>query len=945
MPSRQTTLFSHFEPSSQTEAGPSRPRRTRNAQPLFDRGSESDGSEGLDHVKMKDQKPDVKSLPMTQRRALKKTVYDTEEENDEDEFEEEEESEGEYRQRPIKKRSNLASNSRVSPRKGKVKRKHRDECSSTDPEEEFISYPLTGWMPPEYGGTLSQKRKRRNDRLEAVEIERKNKKADILTDDEIEVFPSPPSPKDKQRRKVGRPSKNLYKDDSIVEIINNSPQKDKGKGKRKEDTNIDDEIIPIDPPPRSSGFQKGRRGIESSISRPTEPASTASSLRNTRPVGRPRLALQRTRSEVIVEIPRMSQEDRDSYRSFTPSESSQSRSKSNTSTRMQDPQSRNNSSNSSAGIHQFSVTEKRANSRPVIELTTSQRQIPVAESSRNDSLPPILEVELSDRDLDELTEGGSSDKVDQSPPKAKSKSPAKKASPLKPPSPAKAPLAATESLEPIRRPSPAKRTYASKPSTTSKASSVSSSRFLPRSPALSSDSDVVEVKSKRKEKGKGKQKAFDSSESESEDSQPIKKSRKPAPLPLKSSNKRTATPQKKKKAKIVDPDEDMGVETEDEQDMLDDIKMDEPERFKSKTRLRKRPKESAVQRNIRKLKNKRLGIIDTSSEEEEEEEEGSSSEEESDNTGSEDDSRPRGYNQESFIVSDDEEKVQLPHEFSVDSAQTPEFKFKVVFHYLVLLVMKGKKAFPLSTESSNYFKPQLLHFRDRMTGYRQLRVRSQIWRSNFVKALEKYPIFDIEELLYAQPGCDACHMGGRMSKFRITLDGEQYDKETHQPLNSSSESEPESDDSDDSKRRIKKLPKSLLMGKYCKQRAEVFHQMTHWEDELYHRIRGYYRDLLRSKYKPVPSDSEASTPESEQQSDEDPNDRKSRKEQRNQRKILTEARCEKYRKKGGLPNDTKDVDSVTEWMDKMGFQNKDFRWIERLIDQSDQLEHDKRRDE
>ncbi|WWC66782.1 uncharacterized protein I206_100687 [Kwoniella pini CBS 10737] len=922
--SKQTTLFSHFDPSSRDQnAGPSRARSTRNNQPLFD-PSDSEGSEGLDHVRMKETKPDITKLPMTQRRAMKHTVFDQKE------WEEQEDEEEEQIESPRKRKS---TQSKIKSTKPRVKRKHRSECSDTDPDEEFISIPLEGYLFPEYRGTHSQKVRRRNERLEAVEIERANKKADILTDDEIELFPSPLSPKGRKGR--------LGKDKITY---------GKGKGKSKviniDDEYEDDEIVAIDPPVTS------HRATRANASKLTQSSETpdVNKSRNIRIHGKAKLPMKRTRSEVIVEIPKMSQENRKTYLPFS-------------------------ASNSSESIGQSSSNIMKNKFKPTVEIPSrSKKKSPIQKSSTPESLPPILEVEMSDNgNNDDANEDDGSYK---SKPKSRSKSPVKGSSPLKRRSPNKEPSLTEEGhpttsaawikqFSPVRESSPSRE--ASKvPS--SKRSSVDHAKVdspirqasqeaetpLRRKqvlPAAHAPFELVDTPPRQPNKGKskGKSKAKPVSSSDEEDSMPIRRPKKPVKVvyAVKSSHpknrNKTSKPNLKTKAKrIVDPDDDNGAETENEENMLDDLKMDEPERFKSVSRLRKRPKETATQRNIRKLKNKRLGIVESSTEED------NSSSMESDPTDSDDETATDDdSNVEDIIVPDDSTviRAQLPHEFSSNSAQTPEFKFKVVFHYLVMIVMKGKRAFPLSSEAANYFKPQLNQFRNRMESYRDLRVASQIWRMNFKRALKKYPLFDVEELLHAEPGCDACHMGGRMSKFRVNLDGDQYNPETHQPLDSSSSEEEDSGSSDDSEAmKRKKLPKSLLMGRFCKQRAEVYHQMAHWEDTLFHRIRGYYRDLLRAKYKPVPSDSEASTPESEIESDEDSKERTQRQKNRRVRRQASQARCERLRNKT-LPSDVKDVDGVTEWMDKMGYQNKEFRWIERLIDQSGQLEHSKDRDE
>jgi hypothetical protein len=167
---------------------------------------------------------------------------------------------------------------------------------------------------------------------------------------------------------------------------------------------------------------------------------------------------------------------------------------------------------------------------------------------------------------------------------------------------------------------------------------------------------------------------------------------------------------------------------------LDELELDESTRFKTESRLRKK-KETPQQRILRKLKDKRNGIIrpDTTSEESEEDSEDVSTDSAADSRGL--------RRSESFIASDDgnEHQVILPHEFSSNSAQTPEFKFKVVFQYFTLLAVCGTDILPLKGDQKEYFVPQLRDWRRKMEGHKESRVRSQIWPSNYVKALQTYP--------------------------------------------------------------------------------------------------------------------------------------------------------------------------------------------------------------
>jgi hypothetical protein len=167
---------------------------------------------------------------------------------------------------------------------------------------------------------------------------------------------------------------------------------------------------------------------------------------------------------------------------------------------------------------------------------------------------------------------------------------------------------------------------------------------------------------------------------------------------------------------------------------LDELELDESTRFKTESRLRKK-KETPQQRILRKIKDKRNGIIrpDTTSEDSEEDSEDESTDSAADSRGL--------RRSESFIASDDgnEHQVILPHEFSSNSAQTPEFKFKVVFQYFTLLAVCGTDILPLKGDQKEYFVPQLRDWRRKMEGHKESRVRSQIWPSNYVKALQTYP--------------------------------------------------------------------------------------------------------------------------------------------------------------------------------------------------------------
>ncbi len=89
---------------------------------------------------------------------------------------------------------------------------------------------------------------------------------------------------------------------------------------------------------------------------------------------------------------------------------------------------------------------------------------------------------------------------------------------------------------------------------------------------------------------------------------------------------------------------------------------------------------------------------------------------------------------------------------------------------------------------------------------------------------------------------------------------------------------------------------------------------------MFYRVRGYYRDLLRAKFKPVSSDSEASSEATDPE--EDRTEVLARREERERRRAVTEKKVKRLRDRGNLIDQYRDVDRVTEWMDSMGYQNK-----------------------
>ncbi|WVQ80264.1 hypothetical protein IAT38_002369 [Cryptococcus sp. DSM 104549] len=413
-------------------------------------------------------------------------------------------------------------------------------------------------------------------------------------------------------------------------------------------------------------------------------------------------------------------------------------------------------------------------------------------------------------------------------------------------------------------------------------------------------------------------------------------------------------------ASLSPPAEDEQAETEEEEDMVEGLRMDSPERFQSRTRLRDRKKETANQRQLRKLKAKREGkaVVTT----DEEDDEGREDSEEGiidvdgeggspQYVGSDEDlpAAPGGdnYDDEDDDFIDDTEDAGplpdgfLPDEFSL-TRQAPEFKFKVVFHYLLFLVIRKEQALSLSPSNQMYFIPPLKDLRRKMQDYKSSGVRSQVWKVKFVRVLETYPEFNAT-VIEPELGCDACRIAGRVSKWRAYLEGDIYDPTTHEILEQSIEEEEEGDD-DEMEDESRKLPRSLLLGKYCKARAQVYHEMSHWEHFLFLSIRHRYHNLLRAKGRSVPADdnSIASASENEEDDDNDNGDFEAyqRRSARASRVEANQMAVARLVQRGNLPERTRNVDEVMKWMDEAGYVKEDFEWFESFDGKGQELERD-----
>lgn len=154
---------------------------------------------------------------------------------------------------------------------------------------------------------------------------------------------------------------------------------------------------------------------------------------------------------------------------------------------------------------------------------------------------------------------------------------------------------------------------------------------------------------------------------------------------------------------------------------------------------------------------------------------------------------------------------------------------------MLLLVIAGPECLPLNRANEEYFIPRLKYMRRKLSGIQTSVVQSQIWRPDFVKAMQSglsktkltsaFPHLHSNYMDELYDGCDACHMSGRMSRFEVILDGRRYDDVTFEELSDDDDSrgsDGESLASEDD------LPREFKLGRMCHARTRVFHQFCHW---------------------------------------------------------------------------------------------------------------------
>ncbi|KAJ7449839.1 hypothetical protein FB451DRAFT_1102149 [Mycena latifolia] len=335
---------------------------------------------------------------------------------------------------------------------------------------------------------------------------------------------------------------------------------------------------------------------------------------------------------------------------------------------------------------------------------------------------------------------------------------------------------------------------------------------FPEPLGMSSDvqeSDVAPVPKQLKRKGVVKFGKV--AESRGEAAPPPRK-RKPTKL-AQSDSKDDAPPPRKRKTKTVRRSSREEIFSGDEV---------EPEHI-IPSRLRTRSKVSRRDFILLKLKRKRQGLSPPKSSESESEssdESGSTSERDSLFDGSSSDSDRSSQ----FIVDDDGGVVaQLPMEFSMEAHEDLSHQFKKIFQFMVHIAIRPpaerEQFMRHLLDTEEYFSVPLKVARRKISSLRGFLVASSRWEPDFIALLERYPEFELKDLVNVTPACDACRISARRGCKEGKLFG--------YPYNPMGFMEP--------KHRKPKIL-TLNLGRFCAERTEVFHQFTHWEFKLFSSI-------------------------------------------------------------------------------------------------------------
>jgi len=187
---------------------------------------------------------------------------------------------------------------------------------------------------------------------------------------------------------------------------------------------------------------------------------------------------------------------------------------------------------------------------------------------------------------------------------------------------------------------------------------------------------------------------------------------------------------------------------------------------------------------------------------------------------------PSSSRRSSDFIVDDDTAVELPLEFSMEAHQDLSHQFKKIFQFFVHVAVQpaNKRAAYMQKQirDEQYFSVPLQVTRRNLSGLRDSLVSSSVWRPGFKNSLQRYPDFELTQLDFAVPSCDACHLGGRLSTLLGRLSGSFYNPCGFEPIPDKNTGEATGEE--------------FHLGRFCAKRTRVFHEFSHWEYNLFQSI-------------------------------------------------------------------------------------------------------------
>ncbi|ORX69988.1 hypothetical protein DL89DRAFT_257279 [Linderina pennispora] len=168
--------------------------------------------------------------------------------------------------------------------------------------------------------------------------------------------------------------------------------------------------------------------------------------------------------------------------------------------------------------------------------------------------------------------------------------------------------------------------------------------------------------------------------------------------------------------------------------------------------------------------------------------------------------------------------AQMPEEFSQLDLPT---SFKTYVQYLVHWICNGRKAPGFSDDESRYFFLGYVTVNRALETLEQSLVSSTAWLDSFRDDLSSYPNIAVSRIA-GVPGCEACHFrDNRTATFCIMFSGTPYQRDILVPPNRAVPNDG-SVVSIDSEEEVEGRPVEYNVGRVCKSRAQLYHELHHY---------------------------------------------------------------------------------------------------------------------